>query len=745
MTVVAAGLSQPTAIDFLPDGGMLITEQAGFVKRLPPGASKTENVLNLSDEVNGVVERGLTGLAIDPGFESNGFIYLLYTYDEPGQERGGDGPRLGHLVRFTLRDGVAEPDSRRVLLEGFESDVPFHSAGTVRIGADGLIYASFGDSSNPYAVSDLALRSQDLDQLQGKIVRIDRDGRAVPVNPFFDPARPDSIRSKVLSYGYRNPFRFRMHPQTGAMYVGNVGWQTIESIVRDVPGGNFGWPCFESVRQVPEFEAAPPCQGLSLSQLMRADHDYTHNGDAASLTVGDFAGAGFPPEMRGNLFFGDYSQKWVRRAILDDGGQISRVEEFGRGLGFPVELTFGPDGALYLVDYLGGMIKRIVYEPARSRPTARLDAAADGAIRLADGALSGPAPLSVVFSAAGSADADGEELRYAWDFDAARDAIGTNSSRLQVSPLPTVTHVFEAPGDYVARVTVLDESDWLDAAEQRITVQATKPLPSIISPGDGETFITGSAVELTGQAIGLDGQPLPAGALRWTATAHDRWWGRRTLATGEGERFAFIMPAAAAVDAPARLEELSSVVVTLSARDDAGRAGETRITLRPQPRDGYIRTWWLIGGFPNASLSSDVLPGGEAAFTVDRNAASARLIQSVSRKIDLAAYFQPAQSTMAYAFIWIDSPAERDALLGMTSDDGIAVWLNGEEVWRNSVARYVPDDMRDLDLPKVRLRAGPNSLLVNVDQKFGEWAFKLRVLNPNGSVMRDVTVRTERR
>ena len=75
----------------------------------------------------------------------------------------------------------------------------------------------------------------------------------------------------------------------------------------------------------------------------------------------------------------------------------------------------------------------------------------------------------------------------------------------------------------------------------------------------------------------------------------------------------------------------------------------------------------------------------------------------------------------------------------MSSDDGIAVWLNGAEVWRNPTARYVTDDTRDLDLPKVQLRAGSNALLIKIDQKLGEWAFKLRVLNQNGSVMNDVT------
>jgi hypothetical protein len=191
------------------------------------------------------------------------------------------------------------------------------------------------------------------------------------------------------------------------------------------------------------------------------------------------------------------------------------------------------------------------------------------------------------------------------------------------------------------------------------------------------------------------------------------------------------------------MEEVASAVVTLRVTDDKAIVGETQIRLKPQPRDGYIRSWWLIGGFPQRGLYDDLLPGGEARFVLPADGAGAQLIQSASRKIDLASHIQPAENNVAYAFIWIDSPSDREALLGMNSDDGIAVWLNNQEVWRNRVNRFVPDDTRDLDLPKVQLKQGRNTLLVKVDQTTGEWAFKLRVLNLNGAVMRDVVALTK--
>lgn len=156
--------------------------------------------------------------------------------------------------------------------------------------------------------------------------------------------------------------------------------------------------------------------------------------------------------------------------------------------------------------------------------------------------------------------------------------------------------------------------------------------------------------------------------------------------------------------------------------------------------DGYLKQWRLIGGFPGARLGDDVLPGGEANYRAHTNEPDSRLIRSKSRKIDLARFMRPAENTAGYAFTWVYSPEDREGLLGLFSDDGIAVWLNGEEVWRNDVSRYVPDDVTDVDVPKVRLRQGWNALLVKVAQIQGEWAFKARLRQADGSVMTDIAI-----
>ena len=751
LQTLAAGLTAPTAFTVLPDGSALIAEQAGFVKRYANGTLQLEPALNVSAEVNGVAERGLTGIGVDSDFDHNGFVYLLFTYDKPAEQKDGDGLRLGKLARFTMQDGKANPSSEAVLLDGIESNVPYHAPGSIRVARDGTLFVSIGDGSNPYQVSNLSMRSQDLNQTQGKILHIDRDGQALPSNPFYDAKAPTSVRSKVWAYGFRNPFRFALQPETQVPFVGNVGWNTTESIVQATRGSNFGWPCFESVRRVPEFAEQAVCKSLKNADVTKSDYDYAHNGNNAAVIGGDFAGglgSAFPEAMRGSFFFGDYSQRTIRRATLIGNGHVTRVDDFAQGIGYPVDLAFGRDGALYFVDILGGNFRRIVYLPNAAKPVVRLSTTSAQADRSTEESyvLRGTVPFTVTFDATGSTASDNRAIRYLWEFEAAAQTVGSNNRNLIANAGPAVTHVYAHAGEYVMRLTVMDSNGWANSVEQHIGVRSDKPRAEILSPGDQDTLLPGTHINLRGRGIGVNGNVLAGSALSWMVVWQDNGQ-RRTLASGQGNALSFVMPSASPSSSPQRLVESSVAIVTLKVSDGSDTADVTRIRLRPQPRDGYIRSWWLIGGFPQKSLVNDMLPGGEAAFVLPdspSNGTDAQLLYSSSRKIDFRSVIQPGENNLAYAFVWLDVPTEREALLGMNSDDGIAVWLNGTEVWRNKVARFVPDDTRDLDLPRVVLKKGMNALLVKVDQKLGEWAFKLRVLNPNGSVMRDVTSVTRR-
>src|SRR5262249_4239570 len=125
------------------------------------------------------------------------------------------------------------------------SDEDSHSIGTVMFGLDGSMFVGSGDGANYTSVDPRALRAQNVNSLAGKIMRIDpTTGNGLPDNPFFDASCPQGTRSKVYARGLRNPFRFTIHPVTGDVYIGDVGWNTWEEI-NTGKGANFGWPCYE--------------------------------------------------------------------------------------------------------------------------------------------------------------------------------------------------------------------------------------------------------------------------------------------------------------------------------------------------------------------------------------------------------------------------------------------------------------------------------------------------------------------
>ncbi|MCX7940085.1 MAG: PQQ-dependent sugar dehydrogenase [Thermoflexales bacterium] len=634
--VIVSGLELPTTFAFAPDGRIFIAEKAGRVKVWKDGVTYTRPLIDLTEEVNSFIDRGLIGMALDPKFAENGWIYLFYTWDAPGDEKDADGPRRGRLVRYTVMGDVADPESAFVLLDDHWTYTQNHSVGTIKFDRQGYLWASMGEGALSADPGELALKAQSIDNLQGKIIRIDpRTGEGVPGNPFFDPQNPKRARSRVWAYGFRNPFRFALHPETGLPYVGDVGWNTYESLMIATPGANFGWPCVEGPVDIPRFQNDPACRGVNAKTSTPKALTYHHNNQNASVTAGDFNTADhFPPEMKGNFFWGDYSTQKIWRTVLDAQGNFKETLVFAEQMGEPVDIQFGPDGALwYLSIYSRGLV-RITYE--------------------------------------------GRPLR----------------------PLATITATKPAPG----------------------------PEARILSPHDGDTYLGGQFIRLRGAARN-------ATRVQWSV-ARNEAGKTSTVLQAEGLTAVLAMPR--------DLSDEGYLEAVFSATDAEGRTARQRIRLYPMPSDGYIRSWWLNGSYPWRTLDDDVLPGGEARYIPTPLDKRAWAIHTPSRNVDLKRYLAPSYRSVAYAFVWIVSPEERKGLLGMNSDDGIAAWLNGELIWRNKVSRFLPDDTRDIDLPPITLKKGYNALLIKVDNNEGEWRFKARVLNPDGSIMRDVVVKMVR-
>ena len=388
---VASGLNLGTGFAFAPDGALFIAEKGGVVRVLRNGALLPTPFIDISAEVNNTSDRGLLGIAVHPGFPAQPYVYLLYTYDPPevqgqsglaGPDQGG--ARVARLLRVSADANagynVALAGSRQVLLgsqsvyantgnpngrndyanpgcfrsgaylrDCIAADELSHTIGTVTFGPDGLLYVSSGDGCDYNRAQSVCTRAVDIDSLNGKILRIDPlTGDAPASNPFYD-GDPQSNRSKVYQLGVRNPFRIAFDAPTGALYIGDVGWNTWEEINRGGPGANFGWPCYEGDNAgnlaQPDYTNMARCASLrdSGAVITRSIYSYNHAGTSSSVQVGDvYRGTSYPALYRGSLFYTDYNKQELRFLTFDAARNVTGSQVFATGLSGMVQVTAEP-------------------------------------------------------------------------------------------------------------------------------------------------------------------------------------------------------------------------------------------------------------------------------------------------------------------------------------------------------------------------------------------------------------------
>ncbi len=256
------------------------------------------------------------------------------------------------------------------------TDSESHSIGTVRFGSDGNLFVGSGDGASYNRVDPRAIRVLDINNLSGKILRIDPiTGEGLTDNPYYD-GDADSNRSKVWNLGLRNPFRFTVDERTNTPYIGDVGWNTWEEVNTGTKGANFGWPFFEgglnasgnivSLKQ-PSYRTNAAISSIantfynSGEPVNSPTYTYKHNGSNA-IIVGDFyTGNTFPSIYQNTLFVADSSQGTIDNLTLDSEGKLVSVRRFASNVGAAVQLRTGKDGSIYYVDLYGGAIRK--YEP----------------------------------------------------------------------------------------------------------------------------------------------------------------------------------------------------------------------------------------------------------------------------------------------------------------------------------------------------------------------------------------------
>jgi len=325
-----SGLSSPTAMEIAPDGRLFVCLQGGQLRVIKNVALLPTPFVTIS--VDNAGERGLLGVAFDPNFASNNFIYLYYTVATT--------PKHNRLSRFTANGDVAVAGSELVLLELDNlSTATNHNGGAIHFGPDGKLYIAVGENAN-------GSNSQTLTNLLGKILRINANGSVPGDNPFFNTATGNN--RLIWSLGLRNPFTFAFQPGTGRMFINDVGQSTWEEINDGIAGSNYGWPTTEGVTTNPQFRSPLFVYGHGTSA--------TTGCAIAGGTFYNPTTVNFPASFVGKYFFADLCSGWIR--VFDPAS--GTASGFATGINQPVDLKVGSDGSLYYLSIGAGSVFRVV-------------------------------------------------------------------------------------------------------------------------------------------------------------------------------------------------------------------------------------------------------------------------------------------------------------------------------------------------------------------------------------------------
>ncbi len=451
---------------------------------------------------------------------------------------------VNRLSRFVLKaDGTLDNASEKKIL-----DVPAtrgiccHVGGDIDFDAQGNLYLSTGDDSNPFASDgytpiddrpgrnpayDARRTSGNTNDLRGKILRIkvnDDATYSVPEGNLFAPGT-DKTRPEIYAMGFRNPFRFSVDKKTGIVYVGDYGPDAGAADPKRGPAGqvefarvtkpgNYGWPfCTGNNDAYVDYDFATKESGAAFD-CAAPKNESPHNTGLVDLPPAQAAwipydggsvpefGSGsespmggpvyrydaasdspvkFPEAYDGDFFAGEFGRRWIKRIEQGEDGAVQSINAVPWTGTQIMDMAFGPDGALYVLDYgtawFGGDENSGLY---------RIENATGGRSPVAEASAnktSGKAPLKVAFSSAGTTDGDGDALTYAWDF-------GDGGTSTDANP----SHTYKKNGTYTATVTAKDPTGRTGSASVHVVVGNTAPKVTLELPAEGTLFSFGDEI-----------------------------------------------------------------------------------------------------------------------------------------------------------------------------------------------------------------------------------------------------------
>jgi glucose/arabinose dehydrogenase/cytochrome c551/c552 len=558
---------EPTEMAILPNLDVLIAQRRGEIllyKNDEDTLSRAGfiDVYHQSDAERVNAEEGVVGMAADPDFENNSFVYIYYAAADTS---------LNRLSRFKLENDQLNMDSETTVLELYsQRDICCHTGGSIAFGSDGLLYLSTGDNSTPfnqpnsehqldgYAPLDARAGFEQYDarrtsgntnDLRGKILRIhvNEDGTYdIPDGNLYAEGT-DKTRPEIYVQGTRNPYRISVDPKTDALYWGDVGpdaradsigvrgslgYDEI-NVARDA--GHYGWPFFVGdnfpynrydyatgtpgeifnpeapINDSPNntgLRELPPVKPAFIWYPYTASDDFPlvgsggRNAMAGPVYYSDLYadGGGLPSYFDGKLFIYDWVRDWIRVVTMHPDGEFSKMEPFMDQTIFNavMDMEIGPDGHLYVLEYGKGWFSQNS-DSGLSRIDFNPGNRAPIVHSISADRTSGLLPFEVTFTA-DAEDLEDDPLIYIWELSSG-EVIETNEPQLQ--------HTFENTGDYRVSVEVADD-EGLSSRTEPISVYAgnSAPVVNIEFSGNKSFYFPGNQVQYSVRVedVGPDGQ-----------------------------------------------------------------------------------------------------------------------------------------------------------------------------------------------------------------------------------------------
>lgn len=536
-------LTNPTVMTMLPDGRILIGQQAGTVKVVKNGAILAGNALSITVDASGgaYTERGLIGITSDPNFATNGYIYIFYTTAVGGTHN--------KVSRFTMAGDIINPASE-VLITDLDplTTASNHNGGALHFGLDGKLYIATGENATPS-------NAQNLTNTHGKLLRLNPDGTIPTDNPYATDA--NLAKRKIWQYGLRNPFTFDVQPGTGKIFINDVGQDAWEEINDGtVANKNFGWPNVEGVSTNTTYT----------NPVFTYNHG-SGNVNGCAITGGCFfnpTSTNYPSKYLGKYFYMDYCGDWMD--VMDPLTGLKTERFIASVVGSaPVAVDVAADGnlyyltrnpaALYKIAYSGSSIPDILQSPASQSVAA-----------------SQPATFNVTVTGV-------QPFTYRWQKNGV-DILGATSAQYKI-----VSTAAGDAGNYRVIVANTFGADTSSVAVLTVTAFNSKPTVTFTTaPANNALFIGGQVFNFVATATDTQDGLLPASAFTWHFDLHHNVHTHDGIPATGSKSFTATIPVAGHTD----IDIYYKIYVVV--KDAGGLTDTAFVNLRPTLKNMTLKT-----------------------------------------------------------------------------------------------------------------------------------------------------------